>query len=373
MNDDLDLGLEDDSDVRTPGRGPNYAARRLAVTIAVVAVVGVIVAASLLVTRGLDGIRNFLGDPADYSGAGTGSVVVQIQDGDTLSRIGDRLHTANVVRSSGAFTKAASDNPKASTIGPGFYKLRLHMKASLAVALLLDPKSLVASRIVITEGMRMDAIFQRIAADSHISVASLKQAAASPAALGVPSWRRGHSLEGFLFPATYQFDPGTTAVQALRAMVSRFNQEMTSLGFVAAAQARHRSPYDVLTMASIVQREGRLDSDFPRIAEVFYNRLTKHMNLGSDATLYYVKPLNYGLLTASDLQLNSPYNTRKFPGLPPTPINSPGELALRAALNPTTGPDLYFVTIDKAGHAAFATNLKDFNRLVAQSRANGVR
>jgi UPF0755 protein len=95
--------------------------------------------------------------------------------------------------------------------------------------------------------------------------------------------------------------------------------------------------------------------------------------MGSDATLYYIKPLNYGLLTASDLRIDSPYNTRLHPGLPPTPITSPGELALEAALHPPTGPYLYFVTIDKAGHAAFATNLDDFNKLVTQSRRNGVR
>jgi len=372
VSDELGLLDGDEDEPRRPGQ-PHYGARRLAVAIAAVAAVAVIVVAVVVVTRGLDSVRTFLGDPADYSGAGTGSVVVQIKDGDTLSRIGGTLHKAHVVKSTGAFTKAASANPKASTIGPGFYKLRMHMKASLAVALLLDPRSLVASRVVVTEGMRMDAILLRIAADTKIPLADLKKAAASPAALGVPSWGRGHSLEGFLFPATYEFTPTTTATQALSAMVSRFNQEMTTLGFVAAAQAHHRSPYDVLTVASIVQREGRLDSDFPKIAEVFYNRLIRHMNLGSDATIYYVKPLNYGLLTASDLQINSPYNTRKFPGLPPTPIDSPGELALKAALDPPTGPYLYFVTIDKAGHAAFATTLDEFNQLVAQSRRNGVR
>jgi UPF0755 protein len=97
------------------------------------------------------------------------------------------------------------------------------------------------------------------------------------------------------------------------------------------------------------------------------------MTLGSDATLYYIKPLGYGLLTASDLRIDSPYNTRLHAGLPPTPIVSPGELALKAALEPPAGPYLYFVTIDKAGHAAFATNQAQFDQLVAQSRRNGVR
>jgi UPF0755 protein len=247
------------------------------------------------------------------------------------------------------------------------------MKASLALALLLDPKSLVASRVVVTEGMRMDAILQAIAKDTQIKLADLQAAAQDPAALGQPSWGRGHSLEGFLFPATYTFGPDTTAKQALSAMVARFDQEATSIDLAAQAAAHGRTPYEVLTLASIVQREGRLDTDFPKIAEVFANRLKRGIPLGSDATLYYIKPLGYGLLTASDLRINSPYNTRLHAGLPPTPIVSPGDLALKAALDPPAGPYLYFVTIDKAGHAAFATNLQDFNRLVARSRANGVQ
>jgi UPF0755 protein len=97
------------------------------------------------------------------------------------------------------------------------------------------------------------------------------------------------------------------------------------------------------------------------------------MPLGSDATLYYVLPANHGGLTSADLHLNSPYNTRLHTGLPPTPIASPGATALTAALHPATGPYLYFVTIDKAGHAAFATTLQQFNQLVVQSRRNGVQ
>lgn len=370
MTEHLDLGLEPE---RPDRDRPNYAARRLAVAIVLVALVGVIAVAAVVFSRGMDGLRTLLGSPPDYSGAGTGSVVVQVQAGNSLSQIGSTLKHAGVVRSSGAFTKAAGDNPKSSTIGPGYYRMRHHMKASLAVALLLDPRSLVASRVVIPEGMRMDAILLTIAKDTHLDLSALKQAAADPASLGVPSWGRGHSLEGFLYPATYTLSPDTTAHQALAAMVARFNQEATSVNLAAGSAKSHLSPYQVLTLASIVQREGRLDSDFPRIAEVFVNRLRRGMTLGSDATLYYIKPLGYGLLTASDLRINSPYNTRLHAGLPPTPIVSPGDLALKAALDPPTGPYLYFVTIDKAGHAAFATTKADFDKLVAESRRNGVR
>jgi UPF0755 protein len=215
-------------------------------------------------------------------------------------------------------------------------------------------------------------IFAAIAAATDITVPQLEQAAKDPAALGVPSWGAGHSLEGFLFPATYDFPPGTTAKQALTAMVRRFDQAAQQAGLEQGAQRLGMSPYDVLTIASIVEREGRLTEDFPKIAEVFYNRLDRGMRLDSDATLYYVLEPNHGGLTNSDLAIDSPYNTRKNVGLPPTPIASPGDNALNAALHPAKGSYLYFVTIDKEGHAAFAETLDEFNALVAQSRANGV-
>jgi UPF0755 protein len=367
VNDDLGIGLETVDEPR-----PNYRARRVAAVVIVFVLVAALAVGTIGIVRGADGLRNLFGSPADYSGAGSGSVVVEVHDGDTLSRIGERLQHAGVVESVGAFTAAADANNKAGLIGPGFYRLHKHMKATLALSLMLKPSSLVADRVTVTEGMRMDAILLALSSKAHISLQSLKNAAADPVVLGVPAWGRGHSLEGFLFPATYDFPPNTTAVQALTAMVRRFDQAASSIDLVAQANAAHMTPYDVLTLASIVQREGRLDADFPTIAQVFHNRLARGMTLGSDATLYYIKPLGYGTLTASDLRIDSPYNTRLHKGLPPTPIVSPGELAIRAVLHPTVGNYLYFVTIDKAGHAAFARTDAEFQKLVAQSRRNGV-
>jgi UPF0755 protein len=120
----------------------------------------------------------------------------------------------------------------------------------------------------------------------------------------------------------------------------------------------------------MVQAEARLPQDLPKIAEVFLNRLRDNMTLGSDATLIYA--LGHHPLTQTDLESSSPYNTRLVHGLPPTPINSPGDAAIKAVLHHATSQYLYFVTIDKAGHTAYATTLDRFNQLVAESRANGV-
>jgi UPF0755 protein len=370
LTDDLGLGLSGpDADPEPPTR-PSYGRRRIAVAVVALAVIAVIAAAVLLSTRIFDHI---FGAAADYSGRGTGTVQVQVHPGDSITTIGQTLEDSDVVRSVDAFVEAANASDEASSIGPGFYQLRKHMKASLALALLLDPASLVQARVVVPEGLRMRDIFARIdAASDDITVAQLEKAAKDPAALGVPAWGAGHSLEGFLFPATYDLPPGTTAEQALSAMVKRFDDEAKSLDLVGGAKKLGYTPYEVLTLASIVEREGRLTTDFAKIAEVFYNRLHRGMNLGSDATLFYVLPPDHGPLSDSDLKFDSPYNTRLHTGLPPTPIASPGTAALTAALQPAKGPYLYFVTIDKSGRAAFATTLDEFNRLVAQSRANGV-
>jgi UPF0755 protein len=367
VNDDLGLLTTGEHE---PHRRPSYRRRRIVVGVVALAAVAVFI---LIAVVGVHALKNAFGGPSDYSGSGFGTVQVEIKAGESLTQIGQDLAHAGVVASSGAFTDAAGNNQKASSIGPGTYKLRKHMSGAAAVTLLLDPSSLLQARVVVPEGRRMRDIIAAIAADSDISTSALEAAAKNPAALGVPSWGQGHSLEGFLFPATYNFQPGTTAQQALTAMVTRFNQEAASIHLVQAAKQTGLSPYEVLTLASIIEREGRLTSDFPKIAEVFYNRLKQGMALQSDATLFYALPPNHGPLTQSDLKLDSPYNTRIHTGLPPTPIASPGETALNAALHPAHGPYLYFVTIDKSGRAAFATTLDEFNRLVAQSRANGVQ
>jgi UPF0755 protein len=376
VTDDLDLGLrhEDHDPPRTHrGDRPRYGRRRVAMAVVLLAVVAVIAGVSLAGAGIVHRIQSHFSSASDYSGPGSGSVTVQVHPGDSLGAIGTTLYDHGVVASVRAFTDAAEANAKASTIGPGFYRLHERMQAALAVKLLLDPSSAVQARITIPEGQRMRDIFARIVKNSDITLSALRAAAKDPAALGVPSWGRGHPLEGFLFPATYDFPPGTTAKQALTAMVKRFDDEATSLNLVAGARHAGRTPYEVLTLASIIEREGRLDSDFPKIAEVFYNRLRNGMSLGSDATLYYVLPDNNGPIRQSQLHLKTPYNTRDNPGLPPTPIASPGSLALQAALRPAQGDFLYFVTIDKAGHAAFAKTDAEFQQLVAESRRNGVK
>jgi UPF0755 protein len=342
---------------------------RRAAGVGVLAVLIILVAIVIIAGRAIGGI---FGAGGDYSGQGSGTVLVVVHPGDSASAIASTLVHDGVVKSTSAFTSAAEANPKSRQIQPGTYRLREHMKASYALDLMLRPGSLVSYSVPIPEGFTAADIVARIAADTPISTSALNAALRNPAALGLPAWANGH-VEGFLFPATYDVMPGETATQVLAAMISRFKQAAVQVKLATAAPRVGLSEYDVITLASIVQREGRLVSDYPKIAEVFFNRLHQKMRLDSDATLYYVLGPNHGPLTSADLQLSSPYNTRKYAGLPPTPINSPGQAAIEAVLHHANGPYLYFVTIDQAGHTAFATTLQRFDQLVARSRANGVR
>ena len=156
-------------------------------------------------------------------------------------------------------------------------------------------------------------------------------------------------------------------------MVTRFDQAAQQVGLAAGAKRIGMSEYDVITLASIVQREGGLVTDYPKIAEVFTNRLNDNMPLQSDATEYYILGPNHGPLTAADLALNSPVQHPVQPRVCRRPRSTRrATAAINAVLHHPNGPLLYFVTIDKAGHTAFATTLTRFNQLVAESQANGV-
>jgi UPF0755 protein len=318
-------------------------------------------------------LMGLLGPAADYSGQGKGSVTVTINPGYTAADIGRALNRAGVVKSAEAFRDAASEEPRSRSIPPGVYRLRKHMKADLALALMLDPSSRVLARVVIPEGTRLSRILQFIHDEAGIPNDDLARAAGNVSALGLPAYANGQ-LEGFLFPATYQFEPGTSAVNALRAMVARFRQEAGIDGLEKGAQALGYSPYDVITIASLIEKEARLQTDYGRVARVAYNRLRPSWNqpFGFDSTLNYLLPERQGKLLASDFKADSPYNGRIHHGLPPTPIDAPGRAAIQSALHPVAGPWLYFVTIDLQGNTAFSVTKAQFDHDVATSRANGV-
>ncbi len=308
--------------------------------------------------------------PADYSGDGTGSVVVQVTAGDNATTLGPKLVKLGVVASSRAFVLAAEHNSSSSGLLPGFYGMHEHMQASLAYALLINPKNLVQVTVTIPEGWRVSQVVAWLGAKSGVSLSAYAKVLEHPASLGLPA-SAGGKPEGYLFPATYTVQPHETALGVLKGMIQRFDQEATQANLGAAARQVHLNQGQVITMASLVQAEGGRLSDYPKIARVIYNRLARGMPLQLDSTVLY--GLNrYGIL-ASDAELNSPspYNTYRHKGLTPGPIDNPGNAAIQAVLHPAAGNWLYFVTVNpKTGETLFTSSLAQFEQFRQELQKN---
>jgi UPF0755 protein len=300
--------------------------------------------------------------PADYSGAGTGSVAVQVTSGDSPTSIAPKLVKLGVVASSRAFILAAERSTSSTGLLPGFYGMHRHMKASLAYAILINPKNMVQIKVTIPEGWRLSQLVSFLGAKSGIPLSAYAKVLKDPAQLHLPAFANGKP-EGYLFPATYSVQPHETALGVLTGMVQRFQQEAASVGLPAAAKQVHLTQAQVVVMASLLQAEGGRLSDYPKIARVIYNRLAHGMPLQLDSTVLY--GLNkYGILASnSDLTSPSPYNTYKHTGLPPGPIDSPGAAAIQAVLHPAAGNWLYFVTVNpKTGETRYTSSPAEFQQ-----------
>ena len=345
--------------------------QRLPKAVALTAVIVVVVLLMVTAAYGFSKVRNHFRAAPDYAGSGTGKVVVQVKAGESAYGLAPRLVQLDVVKSAAAFRKAANNNSKAAGLQPGYYQLRLRMSAASALALLLDPTARLLGHVTIPEGSTENQTLALIAKNTEVPLADLKEAAGNPAALGLPAYAGGH-LEGFLFPATYDIEPGTSAVEVLTMMIDRFEESAAANGLVERSKALGLTPYQIVTVASLIERESRLKEEYPKVARVVYNRLAKNMTLGIDAAILYGLGRTSGGLKQSELAKDTPYNTRLHTGLPPTPIASPGDAALEGALQPEAGDWLYYVLAGKDGHQLFTASYPEFLRQKAKSQAEGI-
>ena len=319
-----------------PSRHRSGVGRLLAFAIAIVVLLGIGWGA-------LNVLRSASGSD-DYPGPGSGSVTVVVKKGDSLSAMGAILSEAGVVKSSSAFVSAATANEAANSIGPGTYTLKRQMSGDGAVALMLDPISRASSRLVLPEGLRLTQSIEAASEATKIPVSEFEAVLQEPSQLNLPSWAKDRP-EGFMFPATYDLTGDESAQSLLRSFVKRFDQASSDTDLVARSAKIGRTPYEVLIIASLLQGEGT-PNDFAKIARVVYNRLDTGMPLQFDSTVAYGLGITRLNLTQEQLDSSSPYNTYVVKGLPPTPINSPGDAAIEAALNPANGKWLYFVTVN---------------------------
>ncbi len=349
--------------------GPARKRRRRGRTVLLVLLTVFVVFVAIVGGVGYHYYREYI-NPPDFPGPGTGTVVVQIQPGQSASAVGATLASKDVVASARAFSNAAKASPQGNALEPGYYRVHAHMKASLALALLLKPSSRLQTRITIPEGFRTAQIIALLGKQTG-NLKGYQQALAHPAGLGLPAFANGKP-EGYLFPATYDIQPHTSPAAVLRQMVTKFNQNAQSIGLQAAAARAQETQAAVITVASLIEAEGKRPADFPKIAEVIYNRLNANpkIKLELDTTVLYAMSLAHK--SGFDLNFASPYNTYLHTGLPPGPIDNPGNTAIHAALNPARGNFLFFLTINsRTGQTLFFSSATAFNNAVAKYGSTG--
>lgn len=299
----------------------------------------------------------------DYPGPGVGSVEVTIPAGATGAQMGSLLQESGVVLTAKAFTDAFTNNPDAPGIQPGTYRLLQEMPAADAVNALLNPDNRVQTKVTIPEGYRLDQILQKLSSVTAISEDDFTTAMKDTAATGLPA-EAGGRYEGWLFPATYTFEPDTTPAQMVAAMVAK------TVSVLDAHKVAEGDRERVLIMASLVEREARTSEDRAKVARAIMNRLNIDMALKIDASVAYGLNKSGADLTLADLKVDTPYNLYVHTGLPPTPIASPGEDSISAVLNPADGPWLFWVTVNlDTGETKFATTNAEHEKNVAELRA----
>ncbi len=318
------------------------------------------------VTKGLELLRDQFASAEDFPGPGRGKVVFEVVSGDSIAAMGRNLKAGGVVASVESFTTAASGEPAAAGIQPGFYQLKKEMAARDALAVLVNPDAIISTAVAVPEGLRVVDIVDLLVKETDFSQAQFEKVLANPKALGLPDYAGGEP-EGYLFPATYSFGPDATPKSILRSMVARWEQSAADADLDARAEELGYTPHELMTIASMVEAEGRGD-DMPKVARVIYNRLENVGTAGTvgllqiDATVAYALGENLGVaLTQEQLAVDSPYNTRVVKGLPPGPIDNPGDAAIAAAADPAEGDWYYYVTVDLAtGETKFAETPEEF-------------
>ena len=291
----------------------------------------------------------------DYKGEGEGEVTVTIPEGASGADIGDILQSKGVVASGKAFTNAAKNNPKGTTIQPGTYKLKKKMSASSALQALLDPESKGDHTLTVIAGSTKQSVKERLKKVGNFTDEQVEAAYADSAAIGLPA-EAGGNVEGWLAPGTYDITENATPKDLIKKMVS---QPVPRLKELKVPKEDYQK---VLTKASIVEREVNKEQYYGQVARVIENRLTQtdgetHGLLQMDSTVQYGLGHDGGIPSEAETQdANNPYNTYVHQGLPPGPIGNPNEAAIKAVLNPPAGSWLYFVTVDlKTGETLFAS------------------
>lgn len=302
--------------------------------------------------------------PIDYVGDGNGvEVDVTISSGQIGSDIATTLYEAGVTMTYEAFYELLLGLEEQPVFIPGTYALEEQMSAQAALDALLDESNRKVNSAVIREGLTLSSYVELLSAGTGIPVEDFEAAVADYTSYGLPE--DAVSLEGYLFPATYEFDPGVTAREIIQVLVNRTFESLDAAG--VAPEDRNR----VLTIAAIIQREARIADDFYKVSRVIQNRLAIPMRLEMDSTAQYGEDAqDSAFSTAEQLEAVNGYNTYTHDGLPIGPIAGVGDLAIDAALHPADGPWIFFVTVNlDTGETLFSETVAEHERGVDQLKA----
>ncbi|MBB4908991.1 endolytic transglycosylase MltG [Actinophytocola algeriensis] len=363
--------------------------------------IGMLVVLVLIAAGGYYGYKQLtgIGDYEDFAGQGEGDVVIQVHNGDSTGDIAATLVDAGVVASSRAFVAAAESNTDVRGVQPGYYVMKTKASGSAAVSKIVDPKSRVGA-MDIKPGAQLENVIlgqdkvvkgiTAMLADASCAELDGKSTCVPPeqlaeavktadlAKLGVPDWaipdaskaEPQRRLEGLIMPGVYHVKPGSTPEELWQQLVGESATRMQAFGLPDVAKDTGYTPYQVLVMASLVEKEA-ITKDFGKVSRVTYNRLRESMKLEYDSTINYVLDRPAIRTNEEDRDRVGPYNTYDNTGLPPTPISAPGEGALEAAVNPEPGEWLFFVKCEKDGTSCFAVTNDEHNDNRVKAQANG--
>lgn len=346
--------------------------------------VGMVLVLALIGAGGYYGYKQLtaIGDYEDFAGAGKGDVIIQVESGQSTGDIAATLLDAGVVASSRAFVSAAETNADVRGVQPGYYLMKKESSGEAAAAKIVNPESRVGA-LQIKPGSQFEDIklsggkvakgITSMLADASCAELDGKSTCVKPAQLlevvkkadlaklGVPDWavpdaskaEPKRRLEGLIMPGVYDVKPGSTPEELWTQLVTESATQMTAYGLPDIAKDTGYTPYQVLVMASLLEKEA-ITKDFGKVSRVTYNRLHESMKLQYDSTINYVLDRPAIRTKPADRAKVGAYNTYDNTGLPPTPISAPGEEALKAAVNPEKGNWLFFVVCEKNGTSCFA-------------------
>lgn len=298
-------------------------------------------------------------------------VTVEVSEGMGLDDIGRMLQQEGVITNSRAF-RIYSRLQGAGTVQAGEYTLNQRESMGTVLDVLAEGPQIETVRLTIPEGLKLEEIAAIVGELPGRSAERFLELARDGTVRSQYQGSEAADLEGLILPETYFLNADDDEEAILRRLVQEFDGLASQLGITQSAEDLGVTPYEAIIVASLVEREARVPQDRGPVARVIYNRLEQGMLLQIDATVQYALGEQQERLLFSDLEIDSPYNTYRYAGLPPGPIASPGRAALTAALDPTRGDWLYFVLADADGSHVFAETLAEHNRNVAAAREKGL-